>query len=64
MAHGGQMGGEYLESLGKTDLAQAQRRRSGDTLIEMRGHRLLRHLRELAGQDRDRLDGMTEGVPF
>jgi hypothetical protein len=63
MAHGGAMGGEYLDSLGKTDLAQL----SVDewhTLIEVIVTGCCDHLRDLAGQDRSRLDGMTEQAPF
>jgi hypothetical protein len=63
MAHGGAMGGEYLDSLGKTDLAQL----SVDewhTLIEVIVTGYCDHLRDLAGQDRSRLDGMTEQAPF
>jgi hypothetical protein len=63
MAHGGAMGGEYLDSLGKIDLAQL----SVDewhTLIEVVVTGYCDHLRDLAGQDRSRLDGITEQVPF
>lgn len=63
MAHGGAMGGEYLDSLGKTDLGQL----SVDqwhTLIEVIVTGYCDHLHGLAGQDRSRLDGMAEGVPF
>jgi len=63
MTVGGQMGGEYLESIGKSDLA---------TLTETEWDRFLDavvtgycdHLRELAGKDRTRLDAMTPEVPF
>lgn len=63
MTVGGQMGGEYLESIGKSDLA---------TLTETEWDRFLDavvtgycdHLRELAGKDRKRLDAMTPEVPF
>lgn len=63
MTVGGQQGGEYLESLGKSDLA---------TLTETEWERFIDavvtgycdHLRELAGQDRKRLDAMTPEVPF
>jgi len=63
MTVGGQQGGEYLESIGKTDLA---------TLTETEWDRFLDavvtgycdHLRALAARDRTRLDGMTPEVPF
>jgi len=63
MSIGGQYGGEYLESIGKSDLA---------TLTEAEWDRFLDavvtgycdHLRALAGQDRTRLDAMTPEVPF
>ncbi len=63
MAHGGQMGGEYLDSIGKTDLA---------TLTVPEWHCFIEavvtgycdHLRELAAQDRARLNSMTTEVPF
>ncbi|WP_420567738.1 DUF6511 domain-containing protein [Thalassovita sp.] len=63
MTVGGQEGGEYLESIGKSDLA---------TLTETEWDRFLDavvtgycdHLRELAAKDRTRLDAMTPEVPF
>lgn len=63
MTVGGQMGGEYLESIGKSDLA---------TLTEIEWDRFIDavvtgycdHLRELAAKDRKRLDAMTPEVPF
>lgn len=63
MTVGGQQGGEYLESIGKSDLT---------TLTETEWDRFLdavvtgycEHLRELAAEDRTRLDGMTPEVPF
>lgn len=63
MTVGGQQGGEYLESIGKTDLA---------TLTETEWDRFLDavitgycdHLRALAARDRRRLDGMAPEVPF
>jgi hypothetical protein len=63
MEHGGAMAGEFLDSLGKTDLAQL----SVDewhALIEVIVTGYCDHLRDLAGQDRSRLDGITEQVPF
>ena len=63
MSVGGQHGGEYLESIGKSDLA---------TLTETEWDRFLDavitgycdQLRALAGQDCTRLDAMTPEVPF
>lgn len=63
MTVGGQQGGEYLESIGKSDLS---------TLTEIEWDRFIDavvtgycdHLRELAARDRKRLDAMTPEVPF
>ena len=63
MIVGGQYGGEYLESIGKSDLA---------TLTETEWDRFLDavitgycdQLRALVGQDRTRLDAMTPEVPL
>ena len=63
MAFGGQMGGEYLEAIGKSDLA---------TLSEEEWARFLDavvtgycdHLRALAAKDRNRLDATAPEVPF
>ena len=63
MAHGGVMAGEYLDSLGRTDLAQLSTE-EWHTLIEVIVAGYCDHLRDLAGQDRNRLDGMAERVPF
>lgn len=60
---GGQLGGDYLERIGKSDLA---------TLTETEWDRFLDavitgycdHLRELAGQDRTGLAPMTPEVTF
>ena len=63
MAAGGEAAGEYLESLGKSDLATlspAEWRQ----LIEIVVTGYCDTLRELAAQDRDRLDAMAERVPF
>jgi len=63
MAAGGEAGGAYLESLGKSDLA-ALDVEEWRTLIEIVVTGYCDHLRELAAQDRGRLDGMSEGIPF
>lgn len=63
MTVGGQHGGEYLEGIGKSDLA---------TLTETEWDRFLDavitgycdQLRALASQDRTRLDAMIPEVPF
>ncbi|WP_425067858.1 DUF6511 domain-containing protein [Reyranella sp.] len=63
MEHGGAMAGEYLDSLGKSDLAQFSLG-EWQTLIEVIVTGYCDHLRSLAGQDRSRIDGMAEQVPF
>jgi Family of unknown function (DUF6511) len=63
MAAGGTAAGEYLESLAKSDLATlspAEWRQ----LIEIVVTGYCDTLRELAVQDRDRLDSMTARIPF
>ena len=63
MTVGGQMGGEYLESIGKSDLAiltETEWDRFLDAVIT--GY--CDHLRQLAGKDHARLDAMTPEVPF
>ena len=61
--HGGAMAGEYLDSLGKSDLALFSSE-EWQTLLEVIVTGYCDHLRELAGQDRSRLDGMSEQVPY
>lgn len=61
--HGGDMAGEYLDSLGKTDLALFSSE-EWQTLLEVIVTGYCDYLRELTGQDRSRLDGMAEQVPF
>jgi hypothetical protein len=63
MAQGSAMGGEYLDSLGKTDLAQLSID-EWQIFIEAIVTGYCDHLRDLAGQDRSRLDGMIERAPF
>lgn len=63
MRHGGQMGGQYLESINKTDLA----RLSGQewhTFIEAVVSGYCEHLAELCARDEKRRTMMMEGVPF
>ena len=63
MTVGGQMGGEYLESISKSDLATLTEH-EWDRFIDAVVTGYCDHLRELAGQDRKRLDAMTPEVPF
>lgn len=63
MVAGGQAGGEYLESLGKTDLVTLTEP-EWDIFVEVIVTGYCDHLRELAAQDRKRLDGMTPEAPF
>ncbi|BAE49161.1 conserved hypothetical protein [Candidatus Terasakiella magnetica] len=63
MEHGGQMGGEYLDSIAKTDLA-ALSPEQWQTFVEAVITGYCDHLRDLAGRDRGRLDGMAGEVPF
>ena len=63
MAAGGDAAGVYLESLGKSDLA-ALTTPEWRQLIEIVVSGYCDTLRELAVQDRDRLDGMTARIPF
>ena len=63
MATGGQMGGEYLESIGKSDLATLSEEEWAlflDAIVT--GY--CDHLRALAAKDRTRLDAMVPEVPF
>lgn len=60
---GGKSGGEYLESLARTDLALLTEQ-EWDTFVEAIVTGYCDHLRELAAKDRARLDGMTQEVPF
>ena len=63
MQQGGKMGGEYLDSIGKTDLA-ALSLDEWATFVACIVSGYCDHLRDLAGQDRNRIGAMTEGVPF
>ena len=63
MTAGGDAGGAYLESIGKSDLA-ALTSAEWRQLIEIVVTGYCDTLRELAAQDRDRLDGMAERIPF
>ena len=61
--HGGEMGGEYLDSLGKTDLASLEQTQ-WLTFLECVVTGYCDHLRELASKDQKQLSAMQEGAPF
>ena len=63
MTVGGQQGGEYLESIGKSDLATPTGT-EWDRFIDAVVTGYCDHLRELAAKDRKRLDAMSPEVPF
>jgi hypothetical protein len=63
MTVGGQQGGEYLESIGKSDLATLSET-EWDRFIDKVVTGYCDHLRELAAKDRTRLNAMTPEVPF
>ncbi len=63
MTVGGQMGGVYLESIGKSDLTTLTET-EWDRFIDAVVTGYCDHLRELAAKDRKRLDAMTPEVPF
>jgi hypothetical protein len=63
MTVGGSQGGEYLESIGKSDLASLTET-EWDRFIDAVVTGYCDHLRELAGKDRTRLDAMNPEVPF
>jgi hypothetical protein len=63
MTVGGQQGGEYLENIGKSDLATLTET-EWDCFLDAVVTGYCDHLRELAGKDRTRLDDMTPEVPF
>ena len=63
MQAGGRLAGEYLESIGKSDLALLSTE-EWSTLIEVVVTGYCETLRDLAGSDRDRLEGMQQKAPF
>lgn len=63
MTVGGQEGGAFLESIGKSDLATLSAT-EWDQFIDVVVTGYCDHLRELAARDRARLDGMVPEVPF
>lgn len=63
MTAGGELAGEYLESIGKSDLVTLTEP-EWDQFIESMVTGYCDHLRALADKDRARLDAMTPEVPF
>lgn len=63
MEHGGRMGGEYLDSIGRTDLASLPVEQ-WQAFVEAVVTGYCDALRDMAGRDRGRLDGMAGEVPF
>ena len=63
MTVGGQQSGEYLESIGKSDLATLTET-EWDHFIDAVVTGYCDHPRALAGKDRARLDAMIPEVPF
>lgn len=63
MEHGGHMGGEFLESIGKTDLAVLTQEQ-WQTFVEAVITGYCDHLRGLASHDQGRLLGMIGEAPF
>ena len=63
MVEGGRAGGAYLDGLGRTDLALLAEC-EWDTFVEVIVTGYCDHLRELAAQDRARLDGMVPEALF
>lgn len=63
MTVGGQEGGAFLESIGKSDLATLSAT-EWDQFIDVVVTGYCDHLRKLAARDRTRLDGMVPEVPF
>lgn len=63
LSNAAQMGGEYLDSLGRTDLATLTTD-EWEYFIEAVVTGYCDHLRELAARDRTRLDTITAEVPF
>ena len=61
--HGGMMGGEVLDSLGRTDLALLSEA-EWLTFVEAIITGYCDRLRELAGRDRKSLQGMEPNMPY
>lgn len=63
IAHGGDMAGEYLDSLGKTDLATLTREEWLTLLTAIVGG-YCDHLRDLARTDRAQIETLQDKVPY
>ncbi|CAK0745765.1 hypothetical protein CCP2SC5_1380002 [Azospirillaceae bacterium] len=63
LEHGGRMGGEYLESLRRTDLAQLTVEQ-WRTFIEAVVTGYCDHMQALTGRDQARLAAVSRGEPF
>jgi hypothetical protein len=63
MTHAGEMGGEYLDSIGKSDLAKLSLE-EWRTFIEAVVTGYCDHLRDLAARDYERLQTMKQRIPF
>lgn len=61
--YAGDMAGEYLDSIGKTDLA-ALTRSEWSTLIEVTVTGYCDRLRDLAGRDSERLERTLDPMPL
>lgn len=59
----GRMGGEYLDSIGQTDLALLSDE-EWRIFVECVVTGFCDGLRDLAARDRGRIEAMSEGVPF
>jgi len=60
---GGLSGGEYLDALGQTDLAELSLE-DWQAFIEVIVTAYCDHLRDLAARDQDHITSMREGVPL
>lgn len=63
MQHAGRMGGEYLDSIGQTDLASLSDE-EWRTFVECVVTGFCDSLREFAARDEARIQQMREGAPF
>ena len=61
--HGGDLGGEYLDSIGKTDMALLSRE-EWLTFVEAVVTGYCDHLRELAARDAEHLRKLDPEIPF
>ena len=63
MPHAGELGGEYLDSIAKSDLATLSLK-EWSTFIEVIVTGYCDHLRDLAARDDEHIRAMQERVPF